>query len=116
MIQLEYPLQYERQKTRVVTIGDLKIGGTHPILIQSMLSSATTNVTSCILEIKELNAVGCQLIRLTVPSRKDLESILELRRIMVEEGLNIPLVADIHFLPELALDACEFFEKIRISQ
>jgi (E)-4-hydroxy-3-methylbut-2-enyl-diphosphate synthase len=99
----------------VVKVGKLLIGGENPILIQSMLSSNTTDVDSCYREILSLHAVGCQLIRLSIPAHKDLEAIPKLRTMMREEGINIPLVADIHFLPKLALEACELFEKVRIN-
>ncbi|MBU3915462.1 (E)-4-hydroxy-3-methylbut-2-enyl-diphosphate synthase [bacterium] len=115
MESLNYPLQYNRQKTRIVNIGRISIGGDNPICIQSMLTSATRNIPRCISEIKSLADVCCELIRLTIPTRKDLDAIPEIRRIMREEGIEIPLVADIHFSPKLAVEACELFEKIRIN-
>lgn len=115
MDTIPYPLQYRRNRTREVKIGQLTIGGDHPICLQSMLTSSTQDVKKCIEEIKSLVEVDCELIRLTVPSRKDLEAMQEIRRIMKEEGLFVPLVADIHFSPKLAVEACEFFEKVRIN-
>ncbi len=112
---LPYPLSYHRKQTRVVKIGDLLIGGNHPILIQSMLTSATTDIDGCMREIRALRQVNCELIRLTIPARKDLEAIAEIRHRMREEGILTPLVADVHFSPQLAIDACEWFEKIRIN-
>ncbi len=115
MTSLNYPLQYRRLKTREVTIGHVKIGADNPICIQSMLTSSTQNIQSCLDEIKSLVAVDCQLIRLTIPSRKDLDAAYKLREVLREEGIDVPLVADIHFSPVLAVDACEVFEKIRIN-
>ncbi len=112
---LSYPLSYCRIKTREVRIGDLTIGGNHPIYVQSMLTSSTQDVPSCLEEIKSLFQVGCRLIRLTVPSKKDLDAVPELRRVLKEEGLDVLLVADIHFSPSLAVEACELFEKVRIN-
>ncbi|MCP4753203.1 MAG: (E)-4-hydroxy-3-methylbut-2-enyl-diphosphate synthase [Proteobacteria bacterium] len=91
------------------------MGGENPIRIQSMLTSATQEVSSCLSEIRSLEAVDCELIRLAIPSRKDLDSVPQIRRLMREEGIRIPLVADIHFSPRLAVEACELFEKIRIN-
>ncbi len=115
MTTLNYPLNYKRQKTRVVNIGKLSIGGENPILIQSMLSSSTTDVKSCLNEIERLHLEGCELIRLAIPSHKDLNAIPRIRTLLTERGLDINLVADIHYLPNLALDACEIFEKVRIN-
>lgn len=112
---LNYPLSYHRTKTREVAIGDLIIGGHHPIYVQSMLTSSTQDVAACLEEIKSLLQVGCRLIRLTVPSKKDLDAVPELRRVLKEEGLDVLLVADIHFSPALAVEACELFEKVRIN-
>lgn len=115
MDRIDYPLQYRRQTTRVTRIGHLTIGGDHPILIQSMLTSPTRDTTKCLNEVQELVQAGCQLIRLAVPARKDLEAIPALRRRIQEEGFEVALVADIHFAPQLAVDACECFEKVRIN-
>jgi len=115
MESLKYPLGYGRLSSRVVKIGDLKLGGGFPIRIQSMLSSPTSDVTRCFEEIQALDSVGCEMIRLTVPSRRDLAVVPEIRRLMREEGIVRPLIADVHFSPQLAVDACEFFEKVRIN-
>ena len=112
---LHYPLAYRRIKTRSVSIGTVQIGDQHPICIQSMLTASTRDVRSCLEEMRSLVAVGCKVIRLTIPSRKDLEAVPELRYLMQEEGIEAMLVADIHFSPAIAVDACELFEKVRIN-
>ncbi|MBU2512995.1 (E)-4-hydroxy-3-methylbut-2-enyl-diphosphate synthase [bacterium] len=115
METINYPFGYQRIKTREISIGPLRIGGDNPICLQSMLTSSTQDAVKCLEEIKSLQAVNCSLIRLTIPSRKDLDNVVEIRRLMKEEGIAIPLVADIHFSPALAVDACDLFEKIRIN-
>lgn len=115
MAFITYPLNYKRRKTRVVEIGDVKIGGDHPILIQSMLTSPTSDIEKCMEEIRALNHVNCELIRLSLTSGRDLDAISRLREKMKSEGIFRPLVADVHFSPQLAIDACEVFEKIRIN-
>jgi len=115
MDTLNYPLQYRRLITRQVKIGRLLIGAGSPVLIQSMLTTATDKVQECIEEISALHQVGCELIRLTIPTRKSLDSVVHIRNRMKEEGLTVPLVADVHFSPKLAVDACELFEKVRIN-
>ena len=115
MEYLSYPYQFSRHQTRTVQIGNIAIGGSNPIVIQSMLTSLTSDANSCFKEILSLVNVGCQLIRLTIPSLKDLEYIAQLRYLMQEEGIIVPLVADVHFSPNIAVAACEFFEKVRIN-
>ena len=115
MTKIAYPLFYQRRKTKTVWVKDIPIGSEHPIVIQSMLTSQTNSPLCCIQEMKDLKEVGCQIIRLAVPSRKSLEPMPEIRRLMKEEGINVPLTADIHFAPHLAIDSCEFFDKIRIN-
>jgi (E)-4-hydroxy-3-methylbut-2-enyl-diphosphate synthase len=115
MDYISYPCRQTRHDTRTVKIGDISIGGKHPVVIQSMLTSATNDVDACLKEIQSLMAVNCQLIRLTVPSMKDLEYVVKLRQLLKIEGITVPLVADVHFSPNIAVAACEFFEKVRIN-
>lgn len=104
-----------RRYTNTVSIGSIKIGGSEPVRIQSMLTSDTTNVESCIEEIAGLDAVDCEIIRLTVPNQKSIDSLPEIRTEMKKRGIERPLVADIHFNPQLAVNVCEFVEKVRIN-
>jgi len=104
-----------RRHTNTVSIGSIKIGGSEPVRIQSMLTSATTNVESCIEEITRLDAVDCEIIRLTVPNQKSIDSLPAIRTEMKKRGIERPLVADIHFNPQLAVNVCEFVEKVRIN-
>ncbi|MGK5092765.1 (E)-4-hydroxy-3-methylbut-2-enyl-diphosphate synthase [Deltaproteobacteria bacterium TL4] len=115
MSPFKVPLAYQRRLSRVVSVGNVKIGGTEPICVQSMLTSDTSDAPACLKEIETLAAAQCGLIRLTVPNQKSLEAIPVIRKGMQDLGIEIPLVADIHFSPQLALDSCEFFEKIRIN-
>ena len=80
-----------------------------------MLTSDTTNVESCIEEIARLDAVDCEIIRLTVPNQKSIDSLPAIRTEMKKRGIERPLVADIHFNPQLAVNVCEFVEKVRIN-
>ena len=105
----------KRRHTNTVSIGSIKIGGSEPIRIQSMLTSDTTNVESCIEEISRLDAVDCEIIRLTVPNQKSVDSLPAIRTEMKKRGIERPLVADIHFNPQLAVNVCEFVEKVRIN-
>ena len=104
-----------RRNTNTVSIGNTKIGGSEPVRIQSMLTSETTNVKSCIEEIIRLDAVDCEIIRLTIPNQKSVDSLPSIRSEMKKRGIARPLVADIHFNPKLAISVCEFVEKVRIN-
>ena len=105
----------KRRHTRPVSIGPIIIGGTEPIRIQSMLTCDTTDVDTCIEEITRLDAVDCEIIRLTVPNQKSVDSLPVIREQMLKRGITRPLVADVHFNPKLAVNVCEFVEKVRIN-
>ncbi|MEA3369160.1 MAG: flavodoxin-dependent (E)-4-hydroxy-3-methylbut-2-enyl-diphosphate synthase [Candidatus Ratteibacteria bacterium] len=90
----------KRRKTRPVKLGKVKIGRNSPISIQSMTKTNTADWEGTVRQIHRLEEAGCEIIRVAVP---DWQSAKSLSRI--KKGINIPLVADIHFLPELALEA-----------
>ena len=108
-------LSFSRRPTRIVSVGPLKIGGEESICVQSMLTSQTCDLPRVLDEITTLAAVNCQLIRITVPNQRAVECLPAIRRGMEDRGIAIPLVADIHFNPKLAIDSCEFVEKVRIN-
>lgn len=92
-----------RKITRQVKVGDVLIGGGGSISVQSMLNTKTTDIDGCLAQIKELNEVGCDLIRLAVPDEQSAKAFSE-----IAQKCRLPLIADIHYsykLAELALDA-----------
>jgi len=93
---------YTRRKTRIVKIGDLKIGGDAPISIQSMATTDTKNIPGTVSQIKKMEKEGCELVRVAVP---DFESCHSLP--LIKKEINIPLVADIHYDYKLALKSIE---------
>jgi len=100
-----------RDNTKVIRIGDIKIGGGNPILIQSMTNTRTEDVKSTVEQILQLTMAGCDIVRCTVPS---MEAAVALKEI--KENIKIPLVADIHFDYRLAIAAMENgADKIRIN-
>ena len=100
-----------REDTRVIQIGNVKIGGGHPIAIQSMTNTKTEDVEATVAQILALEAVGCEIIRCAVPT---MEAAMALREI--KKQIHIPLVADIHFDYKLAIAAIENgADKIRIN-
>lgn len=100
-----------REQTRVITIGDKKIGGGNPILIQSMTNTKTENVEETVSQILQLEKAGCDIIRCAVPTMEAARAIEEIKK-----QIHIPLVADIHFDYRLAIAAMEHgADKIRIN-
>lgn len=100
-----------RNKTKVVCIGDKKIGGGNPILIQSMTNTKTEDVKSTVEQIQRLEAAGCEIIRSTVPTIEAAKAIKEIKK-----QIHIPIVADIHFDYKMAIAAMENgADKIRIN-
>ncbi len=100
-----------RDNTKVVTIGDRKIGGGNPILIQSMTNTRTEDVEATTAQILELEQAGCEIVRCTVPDMTAAKALGEIKR-----RIHIPLVADIHFDYKMAIAAMENgADKIRIN-
>ena len=91
-----------REHTKVISIGDKKIGGGNPILIQSMTNTPTENVEETVKQILELEAAGCEIIRWTVRSLEAAKAVKEIKK-----QIHIPLVADIHFDYKMAIAAME---------
>jgi len=114
------PYRYQRRKTREVVVGTpgkggVIIGGEHPIVVQSMLTCDTMDTAMCVQQTLDLVAVGCQLVRITAPTVKDAAN---LQRIVAElRGRNcwVPIVADIHFKPDAAMEAAKWVEKVRVN-
>jgi len=111
----ESPFFYKRRKTREVMVGDVGIGGKNPIRIQSMITSNTRDTDASIDQIQALERIGSEIVRLTVPSQADADNLPNIRKRMKELGLKVPLVADIHFTPQVALKCVEWVEKVRIN-
>ena len=109
------PLARRRRTARLVRVGNVGVGGGEPIRIQSMLTCNTWDVERVLEEMRGLADAGCEIVRMTVPSRRDLEALPEIRRRMAAAGLAMPLVADIHFNPKLAVAAAAHVEKVRIN-
>ena len=101
----------ERRRTKEVRIGDVVIGGKHPIAIQSMTNTKTQDVEATVAQILQLERAGCQIIRSTVPDMEAAKALAEIKK-----QIHIPLVADIHFDYRLAIAAMENgADKIRIN-
>ena len=109
------PFTYQRRKTRVVNVGDVPIGGDHPIRLQSMTISDTMDTDAAVAETIQLVDAGCELVRLTAPSLNEAENLRHVKAALNRRGVRVPLIADIHFTPNAALKAAEYVEKVRIN-
>ena len=109
------PFTYHRRKTRVVNVGDVSIGGDHPIRLQSMTISDTMDTDAAVAETVQLVDAGCELVRLTAPSLNEAENLRHIKAALNRRGVRVPLIADIHFTPNAALKAAEYVEKVRIN-
>ena len=94
---------------------DLLIGHEAPIVVQTMCNTHTSDVEASVAQCVKLYEAGAQMIRLTVPSMGQVESIREIRARLRAQGINVPLVADVHFSAEIALEVAEVVEKVRIN-
>src|ERR1043165_3279730 len=99
-----------RRQTRHVQVGNVKIGGGAPITVQSMTSTDTRDVKATVDQIRRLEEVGCEIIRVAVP---DMEAAAVLSKIKSE--MTVPLIADIHFDYRLALKAAKIVDCVRIN-
>uniref|UniRef100_UPI0028D39922 flavodoxin-dependent (E)-4-hydroxy-3-methylbut-2-enyl-diphosphate synthase n=1 Tax=Oribacterium sinus TaxID=237576 RepID=UPI0028D39922 len=102
---------FKREDTRVVEVGKLKIGGGNPVVLQSMCNTKTEDIKGSIAQVQRLAEAGCELIRLTVPTKEAAYALKE-----IKAASPIPVVADIHFDYRMAILAMENgADKIRIN-
>ncbi len=104
-----------RRPTREVRVGSVAIGGSNPIRVQSMLTCDTMDTAACIRQTLDLAAAGCEIVRITAPTVKDARNLEAIKAGLLAQGCGVPLVADIHFKPDAALEAARWVEKVRIN-
>ncbi|PYL23271.1 MAG: 4-hydroxy-3-methylbut-2-en-1-yl diphosphate synthase [Verrucomicrobia bacterium] len=109
------PLQYHRRVTREVKVGNVGIGGDNPIRVQSMITCDTMDTEASIQQTMELAEAGCEIVRITAPTVKDARNLEHIVKGLREGGCDVPIVADIHFKPEAAMEAAKWVEKVRIN-
>jgi (E)-4-hydroxy-3-methylbut-2-enyl-diphosphate synthase len=116
----ESPYVFNRRKTREVVVGDparggVVIGGGHPVVVQSMITCDTMDTAACVRESLALVEVGCQIVRITAPTVKDAANLQQIVAELRGRGCLVPIVADIHFKPEAALEAVKWVEMVRVN-
>ncbi len=109
------PFVYRRRLTREVKIGNVGIGGANPIRVQSMITSDTMDTELSIQQTMELANVGCEVVRITAPTVKDARNLENIVQGLRVRGCDVPIVADIHFKPEAAMEAAKWVDKVRIN-
>ncbi len=105
----------KRLKTREVRVGNVGVGGDNPIRIQSMTTTDTMDTVGSVEQSIRLINAGCEIVRLTAPSKKDAENLQHIKSELVKRGYDSPLVADIHFTPNAAEIAAKIVEKVRVN-
>src|SRR5947207_9936641 len=111
----ENPFGYHRLKTREVKVGNVGVGGDNPIRVQSMITCDTMDTDASIQQTIDLANVGCEIVRITAPTVKDARNLEHILKGLRERACNVPIVADIHFKPEAAMEAAKWVDKVRIN-
>ena len=107
--------RYQRRRTREVMVGEVGVGGDNPIRVQSMITSDTRDTAACVAEALELAEVGCEIVRITAQTRRSPRTWSTSPAGSRAAGCEVPLVADIHFKPDAALEAAKWVEKVRVN-
>ena len=108
-------LNRSRFATREVKIGNVGFGGDNPVRIQSMTTTDTMDTSASVEQSIRMIDAGCELVRLTAPSKKDAENLSNIKNELLQRGYKTPLVADIHFTPNAAEIAAKIVEKVRVN-
>ena len=106
---------YSRFKTREVKVGNIGIGGSNPIRIQSMTTTDTMDAIATVEESIRMIDAGCELVRITAPSKKEALNLKNIKKELVKRGYNTPIIADIHYTPNAAEIAATIIEKVRVN-
>lgn len=104
-----------RKKSQAVQIGNLKMGDYHRILTQTMTNTFTTDIEATVNQCCKIAETGCDIVRITVPQLSDVPALEEIKKQLRNRGITMPLVADVHFHPEVAEATARIVEKVRIN-
>ncbi|MFZ4640507.1 MAG: (E)-4-hydroxy-3-methylbut-2-enyl-diphosphate synthase [Nodosilinea sp.] len=105
-----------RRKTRPVAVGSVTIGGGHPVVVQSMINEDTLDIQGSAAAIRRLHEIGCEIVRVTVPSMAHAKALADIRKILADTYQPVPLVADVHHNGlKIALEVAKHVDKVRIN-
>ena len=106
---------YHRRTSSVVTVGNTPMGGDNPIRVQSMATVSTNDTEGCVAQAKRIIAAGGEYVRFTTQGTKEAENMRNINAGLRQQGIDTPLVADVHFNPRVAEVAARYCEKVRIN-
>ncbi len=109
------PIEYRRLQTKEVSVGGLLIGNGHPIRVQTMTTTDTMNTAATVEQTIRCIQAGAELVRITAPSKREAENLLNIKNELRRQGYTTPLIADIHFTPNAAEIAARIIEKVRVN-
>jgi (E)-4-hydroxy-3-methylbut-2-enyl-diphosphate synthase len=110
------PLNFPRRRTRAVRVGNVSIGGDHPVVVQSMITEETRNVEGCVRQILQMHRAGAEIVRVTTPTLMEAHKLGEIKRALQKRLADVPLVADVHHQgSDIAVAVAEFVDKVRIN-
>jgi (E)-4-hydroxy-3-methylbut-2-enyl-diphosphate synthase len=104
-----------RRPTREVMVGKVGVGGANPIRVQSMTTTLTKDIEATVAQTIRLVEAGCEIVRITTPTVQDAKALGEIKARLRAQGIDVPLVADIHFSPAAAMEAAEHADKVRVN-
>ena len=105
-----------RRKTRAVKVGDITIGGGNPVVVQSMINEDTLDIDGSVAAIRRLHEIGCEIVRVTVPSMAHAKALAQIKQKLVETYQAVPLVADVHHNGmKIALEVAKHVDKVRVN-
>ena len=107
--------EYSRRPSCEVRIGRVVVGGGHPVAVQSMTNTDTNDTEASVAQIERIDRAGGKIVRLTAQGRREGENLARIVRRLRDEGFDTAVVADIHFLPEVAAIAAQYVDKVRIN-
>ena len=109
-------MTFPRRRTRPVAVGDVTIGGDQPVVVQSMINEDTLDVAGSVRAIRRLHEIGCEIVRVTVPSLAHAHAVAEIRQQLQKQYKDVPLVADVHHNGmKIALEVAKHVHKVRIN-
>ena len=106
----------KRRKTRTVKVGNIAIGGSNPVVVQSMINEDTLDIDGSVAGIRRLHEIGCEIVRVTVPSMAHAKALAEIKQKLIKTYQDVPIVADVHHNGmKIALEVAQHIEKVRIN-
>ncbi|MDB9379576.1 flavodoxin-dependent (E)-4-hydroxy-3-methylbut-2-enyl-diphosphate synthase, partial [Nodularia sphaerocarpa] len=114
--QFIFDTKIQRRKTRPVKVGNVTIGGNYPVVVQSMINEDTLDIDGSVAAIRRLHEIGCEIVRVTVPSMAHARVMAEIKQRLIKTYQDVPIVADVHHNGmKIALEVAKHIEKVRIN-